>query len=218
MDAANVRFNNRESRAEDLNLIGELKALIIQQQQMIAKLNEETRYFKLELLNREENFNKKFGGPEVNVGVMNTLSKQATKKGNTFVRMNANSQSNILSMGQIANAAANGISPAALQHSAAFGASALTGGNIATLRNVAPSISEVSTSRRKTLDKIDFLSRVTMDKTLSSELSNQAAITTAGIRGLMELRESRELDSATDGSATSRSLTYTDNSTFKQSR
>ena len=47
----------------------ELKGLIQQQQQRIAKIDEEVRYLKLELLNREENFNRKFGGPEVGYGL-----------------------------------------------------------------------------------------------------------------------------------------------------
>jgi hypothetical protein len=58
---AQKRLSNRESRPEDMALVEQLKGLIIQQQALIAKQENEMKFFKLELMNREENFNRRFG-------------------------------------------------------------------------------------------------------------------------------------------------------------
>jgi chromosome segregation ATPase len=71
------RYENRESRPEDLMRIQELMEDCEQKEIMVQKTIEEMKYFKLELLNREDSFNKKFGGSP-NVGVMNVVKpKQA---------------------------------------------------------------------------------------------------------------------------------------------
>jgi hypothetical protein len=67
------RYHARESRTEDMALITELKGLIIQQQALIQKQEQDMKFFKLELMNREENFNHRFARDDkVRVGVMST--------------------------------------------------------------------------------------------------------------------------------------------------
>lgn len=56
------KFINRESREEDLSRIKELENEIVQWGNKVKKLEEEMKFYKLELINREDNFNNKFGG------------------------------------------------------------------------------------------------------------------------------------------------------------
>ncbi|XP_048584473.1 protein FAM184A isoform X2 [Nematostella vectensis] len=75
LEEAEIRFKSRESRTEDLDLIQELKQMLAERELEMKKLLEEKRYFQLELLNRETNFNRVFnknGAP--NVGVINPLN------------------------------------------------------------------------------------------------------------------------------------------------
>jgi|TARA_B110000090_G_scaffold209292_1_gene265423 hypothetical protein len=83
------RFLNRESKPEDLERIAMLEQLMVSKDEEIKRVKEEMRYFKLELLNREENFNSKFSRPnqtQLNVGVMQVIkpkngSNKNKKKG-----------------------------------------------------------------------------------------------------------------------------------------
>jgi len=75
------KYDDRESRPEDLERIAEMEISLRDKTQDIAKMKQEMAYFKNELLNREENFNKKFGAAP-NVGVMNVLQKPKKKKSN----------------------------------------------------------------------------------------------------------------------------------------
>ena len=50
------RYLNRESRPEDLELISKLEKEVTDCRELVAQKEEEMKYFKLELLNREENF------------------------------------------------------------------------------------------------------------------------------------------------------------------
>ena len=74
-----ARFLSRESRPEDVERIRFLEAEMVKKDAEIKSVREEMRYFKLELLNREENFNSKFakgnlgGGGGMNVGVMQVI-------------------------------------------------------------------------------------------------------------------------------------------------
>ncbi|XP_025047119.1 protein FAM184A isoform X3 [Alligator sinensis] len=72
------KYQNRESRPEDLQLIAELKDLIAERDQLIKKLIEDKKFYQLELVNRETNFNKVFNASP-NVGVINPLVKQKKK-------------------------------------------------------------------------------------------------------------------------------------------
>lgn len=86
------RWEARESREEDLLKIASLEDTIVQWANKVKKLEEECKQAKLELVNREENFNSKFagqgsksavgaaqgfgsmGGGAMNVGVMDPLA------------------------------------------------------------------------------------------------------------------------------------------------
>ncbi|KAM6279444.1 protein FAM184A isoform 3-T3 [Porphyrio hochstetteri] len=68
------KYKNRESRPEDLQLISELKDLIAERDQLIKKLIEDKKFYQLELVNRETNYNKMFNASP-NVGVINPLVK-----------------------------------------------------------------------------------------------------------------------------------------------
>merc|ERR1711991_113191 len=61
------RFEARESREEDLAEIRALRDTVAERDAQLQQAQEELRYYKLELLNREENFNQRFGvsGPSV---------------------------------------------------------------------------------------------------------------------------------------------------------
>ncbi|XP_042673778.1 protein FAM184A [Centrocercus urophasianus] len=72
------KYKNRESRPEDLQLISELKDLIAERDQLIKKLIEDKKFYQLELVNRETNYNKVFN-TSPNVGVINPLVKQKKK-------------------------------------------------------------------------------------------------------------------------------------------
>ncbi|XP_067402763.1 protein FAM184A isoform X5 [Emydura macquarii macquarii] len=72
------KYQNRESRPEDLQLIAELKDLISERDQLIKKLIDDKKFYQLELVNRETNFNKVFNASP-NVGVINPLVKQKKK-------------------------------------------------------------------------------------------------------------------------------------------
>ena len=76
------RYLARESREEDIARIQELEREMVEKDALVKKTKEEMVYFKRELLNREENFNKKFNS-NVNVGVMNVIkpSKGGEKGG-----------------------------------------------------------------------------------------------------------------------------------------
>ncbi|XP_051469965.1 protein FAM184A isoform X2 [Apus apus] len=80
------KYKNRESRPEDLQLISELKDLIAERDQLIKKLIEDKKFYQLELVNRETNYNKIFNASP-NVGVINPLVKVISPawKGKRFV-------------------------------------------------------------------------------------------------------------------------------------
>ncbi|XP_069091485.1 protein FAM184A isoform X2 [Pleurodeles waltl] len=72
------KYQNRESRPEDLQVIAELKDMIAERDQLIKKLIDDKKFYQLELVNRETNFNKVFNASP-NVGVINPLVKQKKK-------------------------------------------------------------------------------------------------------------------------------------------
>ncbi len=65
-------FDDRPSREEDLRLIQKLQALLEQREEELKRAWHELKFFKLELINRENNFNKLFNA-NPNVGVLNPL-------------------------------------------------------------------------------------------------------------------------------------------------
>ena len=64
-----MRWQNRESRPEDLARIAQLEREMVEKDELVARTREEMLYFKREMLNREENYNQKFNR-QPNVGVM----------------------------------------------------------------------------------------------------------------------------------------------------
>lgn len=48
------RYERRESRQEDLNLISDLRQVIAEQEKDLACMNEEKRYFQMKLMNLEK--------------------------------------------------------------------------------------------------------------------------------------------------------------------
>lgn len=70
------RYDNRPSREEDKRRICELEADAIESRNVAARAREEMAFFKRELLNREENYNKKFNANPV-VGVMQVSHNSA---------------------------------------------------------------------------------------------------------------------------------------------
>lgn len=70
-------YDNRPSRPEDLETIRRLQMEIDQKDNLLKKAAEDMKFYKLELINRENSYNKMFGA-NPNVGLMNPLT--ATKK------------------------------------------------------------------------------------------------------------------------------------------
>ncbi|CAE7877418.1 FAM184A [Symbiodinium sp. KB8] len=69
-------FASRPSREDDLVRISKLTKLVQLKDAEVGRLKEEMKFFKLELVNRETNFNKVFAR-QPNVGVMNPLGARA---------------------------------------------------------------------------------------------------------------------------------------------
>ncbi|XP_041510886.1 protein FAM184A isoform X5 [Microtus oregoni] len=72
------KYLMRESKPEDIQIIAELKSLLTERDQVIKKLIEDNKFYQLELVNRETNFNKIFNTSPT-VGVINPLAKQKKK-------------------------------------------------------------------------------------------------------------------------------------------
>ncbi len=66
-------YETRPSRQEDLVAISRLESLVKEKDAAYIKLTEQMKFYKLELLNREENFNKVFKQQPL-VGTVNPLS------------------------------------------------------------------------------------------------------------------------------------------------
>ncbi|RDD41945.1 Protein FAM184A [Trichoplax sp. H2] len=84
------RYANREPREEDVKQIAELKEILGLKDSEIKKLVDEKRFYQLELINREENYNKMFSRSP-NVGVINPLV--STKKKQSNIRNSAKKDS-----------------------------------------------------------------------------------------------------------------------------
>uniref|UniRef100_F6S598 Family with sequence similarity 184 member A n=1 Tax=Callithrix jacchus TaxID=9483 RepID=F6S598_CALJA len=72
------KYLMRESKPEDIQMITELKAMLTERDQIIKKLIEDNKFYQLELVNRETNYNKMFNSSPT-VGVINPLTKQKKK-------------------------------------------------------------------------------------------------------------------------------------------
>ncbi|CAJ1339643.1 unnamed protein product [Effrenium voratum] len=70
-------YNSRPSREEDLQLIAQLETDVETKAAQIKKLLDDMQFYKLELVNREQNYNKVFGAAPT-VGIMNPTAKKPT--------------------------------------------------------------------------------------------------------------------------------------------
>ncbi len=73
-------YDERPPRPEDLELTQQLQEEVIQKEAAIKKAAEDMRFYKLELINREQSYNAMFGA-QPSVGLMNPtlkLNKQNT--------------------------------------------------------------------------------------------------------------------------------------------
>uniref|UniRef100_A0A8C9Y440 Family with sequence similarity 184 member A n=1 Tax=Sander lucioperca TaxID=283035 RepID=A0A8C9Y440_SANLU len=82
LEGTEDKFRNRESRPEDLQIIAELKDMVSERESLVKKLVDDKKFYQLELVNRETNFNKVFNASP-NVGVINPLIKQKKKNEKT---------------------------------------------------------------------------------------------------------------------------------------
>lgn len=98
LEEANERYRTRESRPEDLELIEQLRNSVLEKEQRMKQLIDEKRYYQMELVNRETNFNKVFNTTP-NVGVMNPLQKKP-KKGDKNLPMKHSSSPSLNSSHQ----------------------------------------------------------------------------------------------------------------------
>merc|ERR1712232_1369240 len=73
-------YDQRPSREEDVERIEALEAEVEEKENTIRKLVDEMQFYKLELVNREQNYNKVFGATPL-VGTLNPVAAQAGKKG-----------------------------------------------------------------------------------------------------------------------------------------
>ena len=65
-------YQQRPSRPEDLELVKQLQDDILIKEQALKKAAEDMKFYKLELINREQSYNTMFG-TNPNVGLMNPL-------------------------------------------------------------------------------------------------------------------------------------------------
>jgi len=72
-------YSNRPSREEDLDRIGALEREIAEKTQQLQTMAETLQKFKLELVNREQNYNKVFGSSP-NVGVMDPTARKGSRQ------------------------------------------------------------------------------------------------------------------------------------------
>jgi hypothetical protein len=76
------KYHARESLPEDLERIMQLQQAVMEREHALEKAVADMKFYKLELVNREENFNNRFsqggGMGAMNVGVMNPLAKKGS--------------------------------------------------------------------------------------------------------------------------------------------
>uniref|UniRef100_A0A673MXA1 Protein FAM184A-like n=1 Tax=Sinocyclocheilus rhinocerous TaxID=307959 RepID=A0A673MXA1_9TELE len=100
LEGTEDKFRNRESRPEDLQTIAELKDMVAERESLVKKLVDDKKFYQLELVNRETNFNKIFN-TNPNVGVINPLVKQKRKNDKSATRFSssANLRANVEASG-----------------------------------------------------------------------------------------------------------------------
>ncbi|KAL0238961.1 hypothetical protein PCE1_004652 [Barthelona sp. PCE] len=74
-------YLERPSRPEDLEFIEQLKLALDQRTEELEEIKQQMQYFKLELVNRDENYTKMFGGSVGTIGTLDPLQKKKKKRG-----------------------------------------------------------------------------------------------------------------------------------------
>uniref|UniRef100_A0A0G4IF48 Protein FAM184A/B N-terminal domain-containing protein n=1 Tax=Chromera velia CCMP2878 TaxID=1169474 RepID=A0A0G4IF48_9ALVE len=90
-------FDARPSRQEDVEKLRLLSATVVERDETLRRLEEDVRTCKLELANRETNFNKVFassGGHTPAVGVLNPLERSRERTGGAKTRLIVNGGGN----------------------------------------------------------------------------------------------------------------------------
>ncbi len=72
-------YDGRPARPEDLELIQSLQEEVLTKEAAIKKAAEDMRFYKLELINREQSYNAMFGA-QPNVGLMNPIQTKGAQK------------------------------------------------------------------------------------------------------------------------------------------
>ena len=80
--ALEERYQNRESRPDDLARIQQLEYEMVEKDELVKATRDEMLYLKRELMNREESYNSKFNAKPV-IGVMNPIKDPAMSKGSS---------------------------------------------------------------------------------------------------------------------------------------
>lgn len=75
-------YDGRPARPEDLELIQSLQEEVLTKEAAIKKAAEDMRFYKLELINREQSYNAMFGA-QPNVGFMNPIQAKGAQKMNS---------------------------------------------------------------------------------------------------------------------------------------
>lgn len=70
-----TRYDKRESRPEDLNVISDLRTVIAEQERDLAILNEEKRYFQMKLM--KQNNTEELESPKISDGTYNTVRENS---------------------------------------------------------------------------------------------------------------------------------------------
>ena len=76
--ALEEKYQNRESRPDDLARIQQLEYEMVEKDELVKNTRDEMMYLKRELINREESYNSKFNATP-NVGVMQVIKDPAAK-------------------------------------------------------------------------------------------------------------------------------------------
>lgn len=94
LDNAEKRYQTREPRSEDMMLISKLQAQVKEKEMQIEKIEEEMKLFKLELMNREQNYNKLFNSkPTVGTFINHKTNRTNSTDGARFSYQSAPSLS-----------------------------------------------------------------------------------------------------------------------------
>jgi len=86
------QYERRDSRNEDLEMIVQLKLAVEQKEHQIQQIMVDKKYYQMELVNRETNYNKVFNS-NPNVGVLNPRAATKKKKNGSMKVPSANFQS-----------------------------------------------------------------------------------------------------------------------------